>query len=126
MPAEKILMGDPMYCVVWKCDSSGRAVSASSYTMKRVREFVETWGVTPVWDETSGQYYAEHRTDDGYTQKIWLESARSKAMRLAVVDDYGLGGTCCWQYLQAESDTWDVFEDVYKNGADPHDINDAY
>lgn len=126
MPASKILMGDPMYCVVWKCNSSGRVVSAGSYTMKRVREFVNTWGTAPVWDDDAGQYLAEHRTDDGYIQKIWLESSRSKAMRLAVVLDYDLAGTCCWQYLQAESDTWDVFEAVYRRGVDPYSIVDEY
>ena len=126
MPAEKILMGDPMYCIIWKCNSSGRAVSASTYTQRRIREFIDTWKVTPEWDDEQGQYYAEHRTDDGYTQKIWLESARSKAMRLAVVEDYSLGGTCCWQYMQAEDDTWDVYEAVYKDGVDPHSITDPY
>ncbi|MBR3297455.1 MAG: hypothetical protein IKI65_06420 [Firmicutes bacterium] len=126
MPAEKILMGDPMYCVLWTCNSSGRVVSATTYTMKRIREFVDSWKETPEWDEVSGQYYVEHRTDDGYIQKIWLESARSKAMRLAVVEDYGLGGTCCWQYLQAEKDTWDVFEAVFRNGTDPRSITDEY
>ena len=126
MSADRILLGDPMYCVVWKCDSAGRVVSASTYTMKRVREFVDTWDEEPVWDEVSGQYLIEHAADDGYTQKIWLESERSKAMRLSLVEDYGLAGTCCWQYLQAESDTWNIYEDVYKNGVDPHSIETPY
>ncbi len=114
----KLLMGVPFYARIWTVDASGKVLANPAFTMPSARTRVEESGGVPVWLPSAGQFYLEAPVEDG-TLKIWLEDRRSIAVRLKCAQDFGLAGTACWQYAQAEPEIFEVFDAVYKKGVDP-------
>ncbi len=122
---DKILMGIPLYSRLWTVSPAGKPVANKSMTMTAARELLRSKGVIPRWLPETGQYYAEFPNGSN-TDKIWLEDPRSMAGRLTLVYTYGLAGSACWQYSQAEDAIWDVFEALYKRGVSPGAYSDPY
>lgn len=114
----KMLMGVPLYTALWTTDSSNKKLSYSVYRMSALKKLVSDNGATPVWDESSGQYYAQWQKGS-YISKIWLEDMRSLAVKLSVINELGLGGSACWQYAYAAPSDLDIFRQVYRGGVDP-------
>ena len=64
-------------------------------------------GITPVWLEDAGQYYAEY-TKDNSIYKIWLEDASSIEAKLKVIDSFNLAGGAFWKLGLEQSSVWDT------------------
>ena len=115
VPKEKLLLGVPMYTRVWVVDSSGKVIRNPSASMPYVQTLITEKNLTPVWLEKEKQHFISYNNGT-YTDKIWVEDARSIANRLDLVSKYGLAGSACWQYSQASQEIWDVFFAMLKNG----------
>ena len=128
VPAEKILMGVPLFTQVWEVWPSGSPRFLWTVAAWRQLELIEARGVTPVWFEEDGQYIASYPGNDypSDTIKIWVEDERSMANKLAYVMDRGLAGTACWAMGQQYDGMMDVFGKVYKQGVDPLSIPGYY
>lgn len=113
VPAEKLLLGIPMYTRVWVVDNSGKVIRNPSASMPYIRSLIEEKNLIPEWLEKEKQYFIQY-PNGTYTDKIWVEDARSVANRLDLVQKYDLAGSACWQYSQASEDIWDVFEGMLK------------
>ncbi|MDD2217431.1 MAG: glycosyl hydrolase family 18 protein [Eubacteriales bacterium] len=109
VPADKLLMGVPLYTRIWVMDASGKKVSNTAATMPQVQKILSDKGLTPTYLSKVGQNYVEYPVPEG-TAKIWIEDQTSITNRLEYVDKYGLAGTACWQYSQGSNDIWPLFD----------------
>ena len=125
VPAEKVINAVPFYTRFWKETPKSEAEIASEDTnaldyvyipyklssealgMNEVARRIEVNGVTPVWDETTMQYYAEYEKD-GATYKVWMEEERSIEEKVKLMKEYNLAGVAAWKLGLEKSSIWDV------------------
>ena len=114
VPAKKIISGVPFYTRLWfsAVDADGNeSVWSEAYGMDIISETIETYGVTPVWDDSTGQYYVKWTLDDGTTCQIWVEDEESLALKAGLVKKYELGGIASWALGYERSSIWDVLSE---------------
>ncbi len=122
---DKLLMGIPFYTRIWTVGENNRNLGASAVIMPTSRSRVKAAGVTPVWLDDMGQYFATWN-EEGKTIKVWLEDKRSIAAKLSCVFDRDLAGSCCWRLGQQEDGIMELFEEVYHKGKSPKDYKGPY
>ena len=66
-----------------------------------------------VWDEESGQFYAEYQKD-GARYRLWLEDHNSINLRTSLAHKYKLAGTCAWSLYFAIDDIWNIWDVLNK------------
>lgn len=114
VPANKIISGVPFYTRLWytvtNADGS-TSVTSEAIGMNRAQKTLETYGVTPAWDEETAQDYASWTLDDGTLCQIWLENEESLARKAALVSQYDLGGIAAWVLGFERSSVWQVLID---------------
>lgn len=111
VPAEKIISGVPFYTRIWYTVTNAdgtTSVSSEAIGMNTVDNTLESYGVTPVWDEEAGQYYAGWTKDDGVLCEIWIENEESLARKARLVSQYDLGGIAAWVLGFERASVWDV------------------
>lgn len=106
VPKEKLLMGVPFYTREWKESDYGR-VRSSTMWMTDVEDRVARYGLTPQWLEDVGQYYIEYNKD-GFRHRIWIEDAKSLALKVDMVAKYDLAGVAAWRKGFEKAGIWDV------------------
>ena len=109
IPANKLVLGIPFYTRRWIETSSG--LNSKSYGMASAKQLVNEWGVQPVLDEASGQYYAETTKADG-VYKIWIEDYTSISKRIDLIEKYNLAGFGAWKLGLETDDIWQALERV--------------
>ena len=97
VPKEKVINGIPLYTRVWATDTNG-LVESFSAGMTEAYGYLESHGVTPVYDETTGQNYGQYTSDvDGRLYQIWLEDETSIRSRMEMIQEYDLAGVASWR-----------------------------
>ncbi|WP_394232268.1 glycosyl hydrolase family 18 protein [Niallia oryzisoli] len=106
VPNEKLILGVPLYTRIWEEKTSGE-ISSKAMSMAEVKEWLTTNGVTPIYDEQSGQNYAE-LTDPNTnsTYRIWLEDDLSMSKRVDLALQYELKGIASWSRSFADETAW--------------------
>lgn len=122
VPAEKVILAMPFYTRLWsetpKTEEEVAAASeteefvpynldSSIYSMAKAQTFLSSKGVEPVWQEESGQYYAEYE-ENGVTYKMWLEEETSIEEKLKVMKEYELAGVSTWKLGLEKNSIWDT------------------
>ncbi|UII54137.1 glycosyl hydrolase family 18 protein [Cytobacillus spongiae] len=106
VPNEKLILGVPLYTRIWEEKANGE-VSSKAWSMKKVKEWLKTNNVKSVYDETTGQNYAEHYSEgDQATYKIWLEDEVSLQKRAELANKYDLAGVASWSRFFADDTAW--------------------
>lgn len=106
IPHEKLILGVPLYTRIWEVKDSGE-VSSKALSMSEVKEWLHTHGLTPVYDEASGQNYAElYVAEEQTTYKIWLEDELSLKKRVEIAMKYELAGVASWSRYFADESAW--------------------
>lgn len=117
VPAEKLLLGLPFYTRLWEeaTDANGKVkvTSPRVLSMTAAAELLRENGATPVWDEVSGQFYAEYKKD-GKTYKVWLEDVNSINLKSSLVHKYKLAGTAAWSRNYVVPEIWEVLNENLK------------
>lgn len=120
VPAEKLLLGIPLFSRVWReADAAGNAdvsvVNALGVNTawQRAREN----GSEPVWDKESGQYVARFSNEEG-AFAIWLEDWNAVNIKTSLVLKYGLAGAGAWSINYADDRNWEVIGRNLKETAD--------
>lgn len=122
VPSEQTILGCPFYTRIWALtpktgaedtveaaseDYVPHEVSSEATGMYTTQKRLEVNGVTPVWSEQDGQYYAEYE-NEGITYKVWIEDATSMEKKLEVMKGNNLAGVSFWK-LGFETDSiWDT------------------
>lgn len=122
VPSEKVINAVPFYTRLWEerpkteeeiAESSETeeyipyVVSSKTYGMDAADKVLAANGAEKVWDETTGQYYAEY-TADGKTYRMWLEEEESIALKAGLIKEYKLAGIAAWKLGFERQDIWDV------------------
>ena len=123
VPAEKLVAGIPFYTRLWletpkteaelaeeegtEAANYPNKISSQALDMDAAAEAVSEAGVTPQWDETTKQNYAEWDGDGG-TYKIWLEDAQSLEEKLKIIKANSLAGVAEWSLGMESSGIWDL------------------
>lgn len=113
VPAEKLILGVPLYTRLWEIEyleGGGEKVSSKAYGMDRIKEILNNEGAEIVYDETTGQNYASFEKP-GSTCKVWLEDFLSLEKRLDLVKKFNLAGTAAWRRGLESEDVWELFSE---------------
>ncbi len=128
VPEEKIISGLPFYARVWTETPEAYAASGAeiredgnseyerysldsvALSMGEIQALVEKSGVTPEWDESTGQYYVEIPLTHG-KQRIWIEDLKSMEAKLDVVSEHSLAGVAFWRIGMDNAEVWDLIVD---------------
>lgn len=113
VPKEKLLLGLPYYTRLWEEKTEGGAMSLSSValTMEEAKKTIIENDAEIVWDEESGQFYAEYQKENSRF-RIWLEDENSLNLKSSLVHKYNLAGVCAWSRNFVSENIWDV---LYRN-----------
>lgn len=104
---KRVINGVPFYTRVW---TEADELTSEAVSMEVAEQQFELFNVTPVWMETTGQYYGEYQKSNG-TGKIWLEDEYSIEAKLKVMEEAGIGGVACWKLGLEKDAVWDVIAD---------------
>ncbi|WP_338452350.1 glycosyl hydrolase family 18 protein [Niallia oryzisoli] len=106
VPNEKLILGVPLYTRLWEEKATGE-VTSKAMSMSEVKEWLSLNSVTPSYDESSGQNYAEvidPATNSTY--RIWLEDDLSLNKRADLALKYDLKGVASWSRTFADETAW--------------------
>lgn len=115
VPNEKLLLGVPFYTRVWKEEiaDGGVKVSSKAVSMGSVEKILSEKKPAVIWDEESGQNYAEYKDSTG-TYKIWIEDDESINLKTSLVQKYDLAGAASWRKGFESEDIWAVLQNNLK------------
>lgn len=106
VPNDRLILGVPLYARLWEVKDSGE-VSSKALSMGKVKEWLAKNEITPVYDEASGQNFAEMYSEkDKATYKIWLEDELSLEKRRDLATKYQLAGVASWSRYFADETAW--------------------
>jgi len=109
VPAAKLVLCVPFYARIWREDK-GVLIRTAAMGMESAMERITNAGAEIVYDEVTGQDYAEW-IEDGNTMKIWLENEKSMKKRLELVEKYNLAGVASWSKEFADPDIWSFIKE---------------
>ncbi|MED3573153.1 glycosyl hydrolase family 18 protein [Cytobacillus praedii] len=106
VPNDRLILGVPLYARLWAEKDTGE-VSSKALSMSKVQEWLTENGLTPVYDEASGQNYAELYIEaEQTTYKVWLEDELSLSKRADLAMKYDLAGVASWSRFFADESAW--------------------
>ena len=111
VPAEKLISAIPFYTRIWYTSSGeggSQTTTSEVLSMAGVRKTLQSWNVTPAFDASAFQHYADWTTNDGVRCQIWIEDADSIAAKVRLIPQYDLAGTAAWVLGFESSDIWNV------------------
>ena len=101
----------PFYTRVWYTrvqEDGSESVASEILTMKDVAQLLEESGAAVEWDESTGQNYAGWTDSEGTFCQIWIEDAKSLALKAELEDTYGIGGIAAWVLGNETDDIWEI------------------
>lgn len=115
VPASKMILGVPFYTRLWAEEVVDGKVKVSSRAlyMSGAQKIIADRGLTPVFDEKTGQNYVSYE-EDGITYKMWIEDEVSMRARAEIVKRLDLAGIASWRRGFETPNIWGVIEDVLK------------
>lgn len=110
VPKEQVIMAVPFYTRLWTetKENGGTKLTSEALAMVTAEAELARNKVTPVWDETTRQYYAEYEKD-GATCKMWLEETQSLQEKLSYIRKADLGGVAAWRLGFESEEVWELF-----------------
>ncbi|HBT65782.1 MAG TPA: spore gernimation protein [Ruminococcaceae bacterium] len=112
IPSEKILMGIPNYGYNWTLPfvqgSAAQTISHTAAVNLALRE-----GAEIQFDQEAQSPFFNYYDDQGREHEVWFEDARSIEAKLALVDQYNLGGVSYWTVNSFFPQNWLVLESMY-------------
>lgn len=113
IPNDKLLLGVPFYTRIWTETTSASGdvkVTSSAYSMKVIKDALAKRNVKFAFDAATGQNYAQY-TENGKTNKVWIEDDVSMRSRIKLIRDYNLAGVASWRKGFEEAYIWDVIKE---------------
>lgn len=115
VPAEKLIMGVPLYTRIWtEATVKGKTkVSSKAVSMNAVKEIIAEKKLKPVFDKEAGQNYVEYKEED-VLRKIWIEDTTSLTARVELAQSLKLGGVAAWNRSFASPEAWEALKGIIK------------
>lgn len=118
VPEEKIVMGVPFYGRLWGGDFQGRGISLNRadelLSLFNARVFFDEESKSPVATFTVYENSPEFKINGkilkpgNYT--LWYEDETSLALKMKLIEDYGIKGAGNWSSGQEKDNIWDYYE----------------
>lgn len=105
VPENKLINAVPFYTRIWRTE--GVEVKSEAYSMSVVQEWLANRGLTPEWDDVTGQYYASYQDGTAFYE-VWIENADSLNVKLNIMSSYNLAGVAAWKLGLESADVWPV------------------
>ena len=122
VPADKLLMGIPLYGYDW-IDGSRKALTLEDFSNLANRGSItllsgDTWQVSrwitpPSWRDSTGTNYFKFKDQYGRTHESWYESDETIRLKLDLINKYDLAGACSWRYgfSVGREAVWDCYRE---------------
>lgn len=107
VPASKVVNAVPFYTILWKTE--GVTVTDQYITLRNVDEYLQRMGISPEWDETTCQNYAEWQSGAA-TYQIWVEDVESIRVKLNIMSLKEIGGVAVWRLGYGTAGAWDLID----------------
>ena len=114
VPPEQTVIALPFFTRLWKVNENA-APTSSAMGMGEAAAWLSENAANVVWDEETGQNYAEAKGVDG-TSKIWVEDAQSISEKMKEVMAAGCAGVAEWKLGLETQDIWQVISDYLAEG----------
>ena len=114
VPPEQTVIALPFFTRLWKVNENA-APTSSAMGMGEAAAWLSENAANVVWDEETGQNYAEAKGVDG-TSKIWVEDAQSISEKMKEVTAAGCAGVAEWKLGLETQDIWQVISDCLAEG----------
>ena len=114
VPPEQTVIALPFFTRLWKVNENA-APTSSAMGMGEAAAWLSENAANVVWDEETGQNYAEAKGVDG-TSKIWIEDAQSISEKMKEVTAAGCAGVAEWKLGLETQDIWQVISDHLAEG----------
>ena len=113
IPNNKLILAIPFYTRLWEEKEQNGATKATSvvFNMRDSQNLIREKGLTPVWDEQSGQYYVQYEYE-GAAYKLWVEDEKSIKGRVQLVIQNNLAGCAAWRRNFETENIWKVINNV--------------
>ena len=108
VPKERVIMAIPFYTRLWTEKPDGK-LSAVACGMNQGKNYLSVNGVEPTWDEETGQYYGEYKTEEGLN-RIWLEEDKSIELKMKSIHDNDLAGVAEWKLGMEKESVWNIIQ----------------
>lgn len=113
IPAEKLVLGLPLYMRIWQQDKETGKVTGKTLSMPQAEKLISEKNIHPQWLDNQGQYYLEY-SEGNVTYKVWQENKRSLQLKVSLVKKYNLAGVACWRKGFETPDVWPALDDALK------------
>lgn len=113
IPPEKILMGMPNYGYDWQLPFVQGQSKAKKISITEAEEIAKQYGAVIEYDQFAQAPYFKYVDEQGKEHVVWFENEQSIKAKLALVDQYGLGGVAYWNVMDYYPQNADILEDVY-------------
>lgn len=100
IPAQKLILGVPLYGYEWGEDPAKNASYGGAFLTNRVAQA----GAEAIWDPVAAEYRAEWQSPEG-KRTAWWGDERSLEAKLHLAYQYNLKGIALWR-LGLEPDRW--------------------
>jgi len=109
VPRDKLILAVPFYTRLWKETyvNGKTVVTSSAISMEAGERAIRDNNAIKVWDEESGQYYAEYKKD-GSLYRIWLEDENSIKLKVQLANKYDIAGVASWRKGFEKPAVWNV------------------
>lgn len=108
----KILMGMSLYGYDWPLPFVKGKTRASGISNNDAQNLAISEDAPIQWDSPSASPYFEYTA--GSTQhRVWFDDAQSAAIKLSLVDEYGLRGVSVWVLGNEFPQLWYLLRDSY-------------
>lgn len=108
----KILMGVSLYGYDWPLPFQKGVTRASGISNNAAQNLAIAEQSPIQWDAVSASPFFDY-TSGSTAHRVWFDDAQSAAIKLSLVDEYGLRGTTVWVLGNEFPQLWYLMEDSY-------------
>lgn len=105
VPAEKIIHAVPFYTRLWT--KKGDRISSKAMGISVAQKWINENGMKLSWNEETGQYYGELKTEEGM-RFLWMEEQESLALKMEQIKEHNLAGVAAWRLGLEPTKIWEV------------------
>ena len=113
IPANKILMGTPLFGRDWKIPWV-QGTFARTVSPQEAVHLAAKYSVTISYDDTYQSPFFRYTDEKGQNHEVWFEDARSMQAKFDTVKQYGLRGVSYWVLENPFPQNWLVQEWNFK------------
>lgn len=112
-PADKIMMGIPLYGYDWTLPYEPGGEFARSISPQQTIETALRYNVSIQYDTTAQAPFFRYTDDDGKEHEVWFEDARSIQAKFDLVKELGIRGVFYWALGREFPQNWLLLQDNF-------------